>query len=88
MGIEESLKFGRVGRLRVILQNRDEAVKAGLDLGVWRVRSQSSEDRLSFFTESVPGRSSLTGRYASCADRRVQLAFEPSAVLRAEGART
>jgi hypothetical protein len=36
----------------------------------------------------VPARSGLTGRRAIYADRRVQLAPEPSTVLRAEGTRT
>lgn len=88
MGIEESLEFDRTGRLRVILQDHDEPIKAGLDLGVRSVRSHSSEDRLSLFSESVPGRSGLTGWQASLADRRVHLTLEPSAVLRAEGTRT
>lgn len=88
MGIEEGLEFGRTGRLRVILQHRDEPFKVGLDLGVRSVRGHSSEDWFCFLPEGVPTRSGLTGRRAICTDRRVQLALEPSTVLRAEGTRT
>ena len=92
MGIEESLEFGRTGRLRVILQDCEKPINALLDLGVRRVRGHSSDVRLSALSEGVPARSGLTGRRAGPADRLGQLGLGlglgPGAVLRAEGTRT